>query len=352
MSILYAPFFSQTALSPTENLRDLINQMPLSQCRRSVVLRHLYLFIAYLDQTRDFWFTSTQPDTPAPLNPTSATASVANEASAKSAFEDVVNSVMTVASFSPTQTSSPVGPVVTSIGNKRSRPLDVTSSPVATAAPPMKRRRKISMSVSTPEAEVNGNSARRKSNDNSQGELCIVNHPPQHMSYQPISQFVHLQLNATFVPMALSPFQRHLLPKVIVVVILPIPSQLLLPPLQFKPQILVIKRGPTAPLAFLFPSRPPSHLVSLFHVEWRHLNPGPQNVISLVPQFLECPFEVLGFENLSQTHRIYRSILFFLISSSSPSFVLPYYVLFHTIPLLFCVYDICVFVHSKLSILT
>ncbi|VDO07531.1 unnamed protein product [Rodentolepis nana] len=157
-----------------QNLRDLINQMPLSQCRRSVVLRHLYLFIAYLDQTRDFWFTSTQPDTPAPRNPTSATASVANEACAMSAFEDVVNFVMTTSPpFSPTQTSSPAVPAVVSSGNKRSRPLDMTSSPAAAAAPPLKRQRKMSLSVSTSEAEVNGNGAKRKSNENSQGRYCV-----------------------------------------------------------------------------------------------------------------------------------------------------------------------------------
>ncbi|VUZ48876.1 unnamed protein product [Hymenolepis diminuta] len=149
-----------------QNLRDLINQMPLSQCRRSVVLRHLYLFIAYLDRTRDFWFTSTQPDTPAPVNPISATASTANAVSAKSAFENVVNSVMTVAPSSPAQTSTPVVSVATSTVNKRSRPSDVTNSPTV-APPPMKRQRKMSTAELTPKVEVNEKSTKEKSNEKS-----------------------------------------------------------------------------------------------------------------------------------------------------------------------------------------
>ncbi|KAL5968392.1 hypothetical protein TSMEX_003866 [Taenia solium] len=48
-------------------LPALINQMPLTKCRRSIVLRHLYLFIAYLDATRDFWFTATRPSLAAPI---------------------------------------------------------------------------------------------------------------------------------------------------------------------------------------------------------------------------------------------------------------------------------------------
>ncbi|VDD83636.1 unnamed protein product [Mesocestoides corti] len=47
-------------------LPALVNQMALTRCRRSIVLRHLYLFVAYLDQTKDFWFTSTPPSTPGP----------------------------------------------------------------------------------------------------------------------------------------------------------------------------------------------------------------------------------------------------------------------------------------------
>ncbi|EUB61183.1 hypothetical protein EGR_04031 [Echinococcus granulosus] len=46
--------------------------MSLTKCRRSIVLRHLYLFIAYLDATRDFWFTATRPALAAPALPSSS----------------------------------------------------------------------------------------------------------------------------------------------------------------------------------------------------------------------------------------------------------------------------------------
>lgn len=52
-------------------LPALINQMSLTKCRRSIVLRHLYFFIAYLDATRDFWFTATQPALATPILPSS-----------------------------------------------------------------------------------------------------------------------------------------------------------------------------------------------------------------------------------------------------------------------------------------
>lgn len=40
--------------------------MDLTKCRRSIVLRQLYLFLTYLDQTCDYWFTAIRPTTPAP----------------------------------------------------------------------------------------------------------------------------------------------------------------------------------------------------------------------------------------------------------------------------------------------
>lgn len=48
-------------------LPTLVNQMALSKCRRSIVLRHLALFITYLEKTRDFWFTDVRPSTTNPL---------------------------------------------------------------------------------------------------------------------------------------------------------------------------------------------------------------------------------------------------------------------------------------------
>ncbi|KAL5109043.1 hypothetical protein TcWFU_006177 [Taenia crassiceps] len=63
-------------------LPALINQMSLTKCRRSIVLRHLYLFIAYLDATRDFWFTASRPDLAAPILPSLVSKSISTDAAA------------------------------------------------------------------------------------------------------------------------------------------------------------------------------------------------------------------------------------------------------------------------------
>uniref|UniRef100_A0A183TAM9 MRG domain-containing protein n=1 Tax=Schistocephalus solidus TaxID=70667 RepID=A0A183TAM9_SCHSO len=48
-------------------LPTLINQMALTKCRRAIVLRHLCLFIMYLDASREYWFTNSPPPTMNPL---------------------------------------------------------------------------------------------------------------------------------------------------------------------------------------------------------------------------------------------------------------------------------------------
>ncbi|VDK89225.1 unnamed protein product [Dibothriocephalus latus] len=48
-------------------LPTLINQMALTKCRRAIVLRHLCLFIMYLDASREYWFTNSPPPKMNPL---------------------------------------------------------------------------------------------------------------------------------------------------------------------------------------------------------------------------------------------------------------------------------------------
>ncbi len=48
-------------------LPALVNQMAITKCRRSIVLRHLSLFISNLDATKSFWFTNTVPENPDPF---------------------------------------------------------------------------------------------------------------------------------------------------------------------------------------------------------------------------------------------------------------------------------------------
>ncbi|BHF72697.1 histone H2A acetylation [Sparganum proliferum] len=48
-------------------LPTLINQMALTKCRRAIVLRHLCLFIMYLDASREYWFTNSPPSKINPL---------------------------------------------------------------------------------------------------------------------------------------------------------------------------------------------------------------------------------------------------------------------------------------------
>nr|VZH97116.1 unnamed protein product [Spirometra erinaceieuropaei] len=48
-------------------LPTLINQMALTKCRRAIVLRHLCLFIMYLDASREYWFTNSAPSKINPL---------------------------------------------------------------------------------------------------------------------------------------------------------------------------------------------------------------------------------------------------------------------------------------------
>lgn len=134
--------------------------MPLSQCRRSVVLRHLYLFIAYLNGTRDFWFTATPPDTPAPLSPASAITSAGDSISTRAAFANVVGSVMSVVPSDPAPSTPATG--------RRPRSSDSNS---ATLPQPIKRQQRFYAFDSAPRAEMNDNGSKEKSSANPLGEF-------------------------------------------------------------------------------------------------------------------------------------------------------------------------------------
>ncbi|VDM23784.1 unnamed protein product [Hydatigera taeniaeformis] len=120
-------------------LPALINQMSLTKCRRSIVLRHLYLFIAYLDETREFWFTSTRPALAAPVL-SSASTSTSTDATT------IPHGVKRMEPRSGPSTANAINtgatsPAICSVPKKRRRtmssePVSKTSMPPPSSPPP------------------------------------------------------------------------------------------------------------------------------------------------------------------------------------------------------------------------